>query len=139
MAESISVKRQVNLKVIVTPTFKQQLEAELEEAAQTTQRQLEQLEYAARHYLTELQKQDLNKALQARQEIEGERQRLERLQKEVQERKQQVAHLEEGSEYLRGAIEGVVELRPGDNLEAALGNASLIVKDGVVVEIRDGR
>jgi len=139
MSDALQVKRQVNVKVIVTPAFKAELVAELDEAAQQTQKQLEQLEYAARHYLAELQRQDLNKALEARREIDAERQRLDRLQKEVLERKEQVAQLADGSEYLRGTLESYADLKPGDNFDQVLGGATLVVKDGVVTEIRNGQ
>jgi len=44
--------------------------------------------------------------------------------------------LELGSEYPRGTLEGTVELAEGEDLLEKLGGCQIVVKDGVVVEIR---
>jgi hypothetical protein len=42
-----------------------------------------------------------------------------------------------GSEFVRGLIEGTVEIRKGDNLSEKMGRAEIITKDDIVIEIRD--
>lgn len=52
------------------------------------------------------------------------------------DRKTEIEKLTIGSEYPRGTIEGQVEVKVGDNLFEKLAGILLIVKDGIVVEIR---
>ena len=116
---NLTVRRPVALQVIVTEEFKKELAEELQEAADAAGRRLEQIDYQARHLLAELQRQNLNQAMAARQQIE------------------EVGKLELGAEFPRGTLEGVVDIKDGDNLFAKLGQTAIVVKDGVVVEIRE--
>ena len=45
--------------------------------------------------------------------------------------------LEIGSEYPRGTLEGLVEIKEGDSLFEKLGSSEIVIKDGVVVEVRE--
>ncbi|NIM07360.1 MAG: hypothetical protein GTN69_09770 [Armatimonadetes bacterium] len=134
---SLTIKRPVQVMVIVTEEFKKELSQELQEAADNTQRRIEQMEFQGRRYLADVQRADLNQAMAVRQQLEGEKRKLEQVKKEVQERLEEVSGLEPGSEYPRGALESIVEIKPGDNLLEKLNNAQVIIKDGIVQEIRD--
>jgi hypothetical protein len=72
----------------------------------------------------------------ARQQIDAEKRRLEAIKHELQEHAGEVEKMEVGSEYPRGTSEGTVEVGVGDNLYEKLAGYQLIVKDGLVVEIR---
>ncbi len=136
---SLTITRPIALRVIVTEQFKQEMEAELQEAADTTQRRIDQIDFQARRLLADLQRTDLNQAMQVRQHIEAEKGRHESTRKDLLERVQEVRELELGSEFLRGSLEGTVEIKEGDNLYDKLGKTEIVIKDGVVVEIREPR
>ena len=134
---SLTITRPITLRVIVTEEFKQEMEAELQEAADTTQRRIDQIDFQARRVLADLQRTDLNQAMQVRQQIEAEKDRHESAKKELLERAKQVRELELGSEFPRGTLEGTVEIKEGDNLYDKLAKTEIVIKDGIVVEIRE--
>jgi len=134
---SLTVKRQVAVIAIVTEQFKQELTAELQEAADDTQRRIEHFEFQSRKYVSDLQRTDLTRAMALRQQLEAEKQKHETLHKELLDRLTEVKGLEMGSEFPRGTIEGTVEVAEGDNLFDKVGNAQIVVKDGVIIEIRE--
>jgi len=133
----ITVKRSIGVRVIVNEEFKAELKGELEEAATETQRRIDQMEMHSRRLLAELQRSDLSQAMQARKQIEAERQRHDALKQDIQRQLQDVDKLEIGSEYPRGTVEGVVELNQGDDLVQKLSGSQIVIKDGVIVEIRE--
>ncbi|MCJ7751186.1 MAG: YlqD family protein [Armatimonadetes bacterium] len=117
--------------------FKAQLNSELQEAATETQRRIEQMEMHSRRLLAELQRSDLSQAMQARKQIEAERQRHDALKQDIQRQLQEVDKLEIESEYPLGTVEGVVELNQGDDLVQKLSGSQIVIKDGVIVELRE--
>ena len=133
----ITVKRSIGVRVIVSEEFKAELKSELQEAATETQRRIEQMEMHSRRLLAELQRSDLSQAMQARKQIEAERQRHDALKQDIQRQLQEVDKLEVGSEYPRGTVEGVVELNQGDDLVQKLSGSQIVIKDGVIVELRE--
>ena len=135
---AITVKRPVALHVIVTEDFKEQLAAELQEAADDTQRNIDQMDFQARRYLADLQRTDLQRAMQVRQQIEGERKKQEAVKKEFLDRIVEAKNLELDSEFPRGTLESEVTIEVGDNLFEKLGGSVVVIKDGVITEIREG-
>lgn len=133
----ITVRRSIGLRVIVTEEFKEELRNELQQAADETQRRIDQMEVQSRRLLSGIQGADLTQALQVRRQLEAERQRQTALKEEIQRQMGEAAKLELGTEYPRGTIEGVVELNVGDDLFKKLSGAEIIIKDGEVVEIRE--
>ena len=133
----ITVKRSIGVCVIVSEEFKAELKSELQEAATETQRRIDQMEMHSRRLLAELQRSDLAQAMQARKQIEAERQRHDALKQDIQRQLQEVDKLEIESEYPRGTVEGVVELNQGDDLVQKLSGSQIVIKDGVIVELRE--
>jgi hypothetical protein len=134
---SISVKRSVGVVVIVTEEFKEELKTELRQAAEEAQRRIEQMELQSRRYLAELQRTDLNQAIAARRQIEAERRRQDALKQEIQRQVEEAEKLEIGSEYPRGTLESMVELQHGDDLTDKLTGSQIVIKDGVIVDVRE--
>ncbi len=121
----------------MTEQFREELRNELQQAANETQRRIDQMEMHSRRLLADLQRSDLSQAMQARRQIEAERQRHDALKQDIQRQLQEVDKLEVGSEYPRGTLEGVVELEQGDDLLGKLSGSQIVIKDGVIVEIRE--
>jgi hypothetical protein len=134
---SIAVKRPIQVIAIVTEDLKQELMQELQEAADGTQQRIEQMEFQGRRYLADVQRTNLTQAMAVRQQLEKEKTKYEDIKKELQQRMQEVTALEIGSEYARGTLESEVEIAVGDNLFEKLGRAQVVIKDGVIQEIRE--
>jgi hypothetical protein len=133
---SLTIKRPVAVRVIVTEEYKEQVLKELEEAVQAAQRDVERVEFEGRQLLAGVQSMDLQQALALRRGVEGEKSRREAVKREVQEQLEEVRNWKIGEEKLRGTLESTVDIKEGDDLWEKLQSAEIIIRDGVVVEIK---
>jgi hypothetical protein len=133
---SVTIKRNILLRAIVTDALKDDVAAELQEAADQIEQRVQELDAAGKRYITDLQRTDLQRAMALRQQVEAEKKKQEDVREQLLERKKQVGEWKNDDEVVRGTIEGVVEVNEGDNLAVLLGGTELVVKDDVVVEIR---
>jgi hypothetical protein len=133
---SVTIKRNILLRAIVTDTLKEEVAAELQEAADQIAQRVQELDEAGKRYITDLQRTDLQRAMALRQQVEAEKSKQEEVRGRLLERKKQVGEWKDGDEVVRGTIEGVVDVNEGDNLAVLLGGTEVVVKDDVVVEIR---
>ncbi len=137
MAESIELKRVVMVKAIVTEPFKQNLVKELERAVANLDGQLNQMEGQSKNYLEDLKKKGLmQKAAAFKHQLDEERARQAASKSDLLMKIEEAKRLQVGSEFVQGPLEGPVEVAVGDNLYKKVGGAEIIVKDGVVQEIR---
>src|ERR1041384_5925440 len=130
------LKRQIVLKAIVTERLKESLVAEVHEAMLEVDEAQKELDMQSRRVMLELQRTDLNRAMAFRQQLDVEKRKQEDVKKELQERPTEDQAVEIETEFVRGVLEGSVEIQPGDNLVQKLGRAEIIVKDDIVQEIR---
>jgi DNA repair exonuclease SbcCD ATPase subunit len=132
----ITVKRNVILRAIVTDGLKEQVGRELQQAADEVSERLQQLDASTRAYITDLQRADLQRAMAVRKQIEAEKQKQVELRDALLERKAQIQELQNGTEVIRGTLEGFVEVNVGDDLALLLGGTEILTKDDQVLEIR---
>ena len=79
-----------------------------------------------------------NLSLAERQaQLEAEKRKHEDVKAALQEQLKEYQGLIMGEEFTRGTIDGDVEIKVGDNLDEKLGQAEILVQDGIVKEIRD--
>lgn len=134
---SVTIKREVVLRAIVTDQLKQELAEELQAAADELEQRIRQIDLGTRAYITDLQRADLQQAMTLRKRVEAEKSRHQELRDAILERMKQVEVLDNGSEIIRGTIESSVDVEVGDDLPVLLNGTELVVKDGVVTEIRE--
>ncbi len=137
MPDSVSIKREVILRAIVTEALKTDLDREFSMAIDELDRQITRLDIGARQYVTDLQRTDIQQAMAVRQQIEGEKKRIQQSKDDLIQRRRQVEGLEVDAEIIRGTIESNVEIKVGDNLQTALRGVEIVLKDDEVVEIRE--
>ncbi|MEN6302125.1 MAG: YlqD family protein [Armatimonadia bacterium] len=135
----VLVKRTVVLRAIVTDQLKEQVAAELQAAADEVEQRVQQLDFSTKAYITDLQRADLQRAMQVRKQVEAEKQKQTELRDALMERKAEVAELENGKEVVRGTLESFVEINEGDDLAVLMGGTEIVSKDDIVVEIRQRR
>ncbi len=133
----ITIRRPVFVTAIMTPDLRNELAQELQAAADEVDRRNDQLEFEAKRILG--QNRDLQQAMAIRQRVEQEKQRQQALKDEILKRRDEVLALEDGAEVLRDTVEGLVEVGEGDHLDEILAGAEIVVKDGVVTEVRERR
>jgi YlqD protein len=132
---SITVQRPVIIKTIVTESFKRLYVADLEEAIKRVDAILQQIDVQTRRF--ELERQVTPQTRNIRAQLEMERQRQEATRMELQARLREAQALQLNTEFTQGTIEGLVEVGVGDNLFDKISRTEVIVKDGIVLEIRE--
>jgi len=134
---TVTIKREVVLRSIVTDQLKEELAQELQQAADELEQRIQQLDFSARGYIAELQRADLQQAVNFRKRVEAEKTRHQELRDSMLERRKQVEVLDIGTEIIRGTLESFVEVNVGDDLTVLLAGTEIVTKDGVVIEIRE--
>ena len=134
---SVELKRIVMVKAIVTEAFKQNLSNELQRAITNIDSQLSQMEAQGKNYLEDLKKKGLmQKAAAFKHQIDEEKNRQSAARADLLMKVEEAKNLQIGSEFVQGPLEGPVDVGIGDNLYKKVGGAEIIVKDGVIQEIR---
>lgn len=134
---SVTIKRNVVLRSIVTENLRAELSGELEAAAEELAERIQQLDFQTRAYITDLQRTNLQQAMAVRKQVEAEKARQQELRDALLERKAQVEELKDGDEVIRGTLESYVEIKMGDDISRTLGGVELVTRDNEVIEIRE--
>lgn len=132
---ALTVSRPVVIKAIVTEGFKRLYVQDLEEAIKRVDTIVQQLDMQIRR--TELERQVSPQSRAIRQQLELERARQEGTKAELSMRLREAQELALNSEFTQGTVESLVEVKVGDNLFTKLGRTEIIVKDGIIMEIRE--
>jgi hypothetical protein len=132
---SITVQRPVVIKAIVTEGFKRLYVADLEEAIKRVEAIVQQIDVQARRFDLERQVTPQTRAL--RQQLDLERARQEATRAELGARLHEAQQLTLNEEFTQGTLEGTVEVAVGDNLFDKISRTEIIVKDGIIMEIRE--
>lgn len=135
--KTVELKRVVMVKAIVTEAFKQNLVKELERAVGNIDTQTTQMSERSKAYLDGLKKKGLNqKAVAFKHQMEDERNRQAAAKADLTMKIAEAQKLQLGSEFVQGPLEGPVHVSIGDNLYKKVGGAEIIVKDGIIQEVR---
>lgn len=137
------LKRPVNVKVIVTPRWKEEVQQQLQNQINQLDGQLQQLEMQGQRMVSEVQKQANDPEDPAiAQQVSNLQQQVNQRKSELLERKnqalqqlQQVQLLEMDKEVGQGTIDSFVQIEQGDNLVRKM-QVEILLRDGVVEEIR---
>jgi hypothetical protein len=135
--DSIELKRVVMVKAIVTEAFKENLIRELERAIRNLEDQATKIEDQSKAYFENLkQKGMVQRANTFKQQLEDERARQIAAKSDLLMKIEDAKNLQLNNEVVQGPLEGPVEVAVGDNLYKKIGGAEIIVKDGIIQEIR---
>ncbi|BAP17564.1 MAG: YlqD family protein [cyanobacterium endosymbiont of Epithemia adnata isolate EadnSB Bon19] len=140
---SLLLKRPITLKIIVTTTWKQEAQQQLQAQITQLDDQMQQIEIQGQRTITEIQKQSISPpGPTVTEQIDNIRLQINEKKSEMLENKnqflqqmQQVQLLELDQEVVQGQMESFFRLEKGDNLLKKL-NVEIVVRDGVVEEIR---
>jgi NADH dehydrogenase/NADH:ubiquinone oxidoreductase subunit G len=137
------LKRVVNIKAIVTPLWKEEVQQQLQAQINQIDQQLQQLDIQGQRAIAEVQKQNLQPpGPQTLQQIESIQYQVNQKKSELLEQKnqslqnlQQVQLLELDQEVNQFQMEGFFRVEPGDNLISKM-QVEVVLRDGIVEEIR---
>ena len=139
---TLQIKRQITVRAVVTPRWKEDAERELSNAVSNADAQLSQLEQEGQQVIDEIRRQSANpldprvqeQVGSVQQQVAAKRAEIEQQRGQMLEQQRQVRELEMGQIVEQGQLESVVEVRVGDNLVEKL-QAAVLVRDGVVEAI----
>lgn len=137
------LRRAINVKVIVTPRWKEEAQQQLQSQINQIDSQLQQLEMQGQRMVSEIQKQSLKPpGPQTVQQIENVQLQVNQRKSELLEQKnqslqqlQQVQMLEMEQEVSQGQIESLFVAEKGDNLVRKM-QVEVLLRDGVIEDIR---
>ena len=144
MVETIQLMRQVAVKAIVTENFKNQVATEINRNLQQIDAELQQLEFKGKRAIADLEKRagqpvppEVRIQIETiRQQVEAEKLRLLQLKEEMMAQNQALTELPVGSVVTQFTVENPIEVRIGENIFQRLEGGEILVKDGVIQEIR---
>ena len=140
--ESISIKRSIAIKAIVTPTWKQDAENEISKAISSTDQQLSQLEQEGQQVVSNIRSQAANpldprvqdQVGQIQQQIAAKRNEFEEQKRSLLQQQNQVRDLKMDDIVDQGQIDSFCNVTVGDNLIKKM-QVSITVKDGIIQSI----
>ena len=140
--DSISIKRSIAIKAIVTPTWKQDAENEISKAISSTDQQLSQLEQEGQQVVSNIRSQAANpldprvqeQVGQIQQQIAAKRNELEEQKRNLLQQQNQVRDLKMDDVVDQGQIDSFCDVSVGDNLIKKM-QVSITVKDGIIQSI----
>ena len=141
---SISIKRPITVRAVVTPTWKEEAEREISNGIATADQQLAQLEQEGQQVVDQVRRQSANpldprvqeQVANIQQQVAGKRAELEEQKRNLLQQQAQVRELEMDQIVEQGQLESSCELSVGDNLVQKMQGA-IVVKDGVVQSIEE--
>jgi hypothetical protein len=135
--KSVELKRVVMVKAIVTEAFKQNLVKELERAVSNIDTQTAQIDQRSKAYLDNLKSKGLNQRAAAfKHQMAEEKSKQAAAKADLSMKIEEAKKLKLGTEFVQGPLEGPVIVGMGDNLYKKVGGAEILVKDGIIQEIR---
>ena len=141
---SISIKRSIAIKAIVTPTWKEDAEKELSNAISAVDQQLSQLEQEGQQIVSNIRSQSLNpldprvqeQVGQVQQQVGAKRNELEEQKRNLLKQQSQVRDLKMDEIVDQGQVDSFCDVSVGDNLIKKM-QVSITVKDGIIQSINN--
>ncbi|NEP06871.1 MULTISPECIES: YlqD family protein [Okeania] len=137
------LKRAINVRVVVTPRWKEEAQQQLQTQINNLDSQLQQIEIQGQKAIAEIRKQSVQPpGPQVQQQINNIQAQIGQKKNEFVEQKnqalqqlQQVQTLELEQEVSQGQIESVFTADVGDNLIKKM-QVEVLLRDGVIEEVR---
>jgi Skp family chaperone for outer membrane proteins len=137
------LKRAVNIKVIVTPRWKEEVQQQLQTQINRMDAQLQQIENQGQRMAAEIQKQSgqpnnptlMQQISNIQLQVNQKKSELLEQKNQILQQLQQVQLLEMEQEVTQGTIDGFFRVETGDNMIRKM-QVEVLLRDGVVQEIR---
>ena len=142
--ETLTIKRTISIKAIVTSTWKEDAENELSKAISATDQQLSQLEQEGQQVVSNIRSQSINpldprvqeQVSQIQQQVAGKRNELEEQKRNLLQQQNQVRELKLDDIVEQGQVDSFCEVSVGDDLIKKM-QVSITVKDGIIQSIEN--
>ena len=142
---TLSIKRSITIRAVVTPAWKEEAERELSAGIATTDQQLAQLEQEGQQVVDDVRRQSANpldprvqeQVSQVQQQVAAKRAELEEQKRNMLQQQAQVRELEMEQIVDQGQLESFCDIQVGDNLVSKM-QVAVVVRDGVIESIQQG-
>ena len=142
---TLSIKRSITIRAVVTPAWKEEAERELSAGIATTDQQLAQLEQEGQQVVDDIRRQSANpldprvqeQVAQVQQQVAAKRAELEEQKRNMLQQQAQVRELEMEQIVDQGQLESFCDIQVGDNLVSKM-QVAVVVRDGVIESIQQG-
>ena len=142
---TLSIKRSITIRAVVTPAWKEEAERELSAGISTTDQQLAQLEQEGQQVVDDVRRQSANpldprvqeQVAQVQQQVAAKRAELEEQKRNLLQQQAQVRDLEMEQVVDQGQLESFCDIQVGDNLVSKM-QVVVVVRDGVIEAIEQG-
>ena len=142
--ETVSIKRTISIKAIVTPKWKEDAEIELSKAISSADQQLSQLEQEGQQVVNNIRSQSVNpldprvqeQVAQIQQQVAAKRSEIEEQKRNLLQQQNQVRELKNDDIVEQGQVDSFCDVSVGDNLINKM-QVSIIVKDGIIQSIEN--
>ena len=142
---TLSIKRSITIRAVVTPAWKEEAERELSAGISTTDQQLAQLEQEGQQVVDDVRRQSANpldprvqeQVAQVQQQVAAKRAELEEQKRNILQQQAQVRELEMEEIVDQGQLESFCDIKVGDNLVSKM-QVAVVVRDGVIESIEQG-
>ena len=139
---SISIKRSIAIKAVVTPTWKEDAEKDLSKAISNIDQQLSQLEQEGQQIVNNIRSQSVNpldprvqeQVSQVQQQVAAKRNEIEEQKRNLLQQQSQVRELKMDEIVDQGQVDSFCDVTVGDNLIKKM-QVSITVKDGIIQSI----
>ena len=139
---SLSIKRSINVRAVVTPRWKEDAEREISNAIAGSDAQLAQLEQEGQQLVDAIRSQSINpldprvqeQVASVQEQVAAKRSELEEQKRQLIEQQRQVRDFEMEQIVYQGQLESLCDVRVGDNLVEKL-QVAIVVRDGVIEAI----
>lgn len=143
VTSSLMLKRPITVKAIVTDRWKEEVQQQLQNQINQSDKQIQQLEAQGMKTIGEIQKQSKDPSnIQVVKQIDNIKGQITQKKGELLNKKsqllqqlQQVQTLELNQEVVQAQMESFFRVEKGDNLVKKL-NVEVVIRDGIVEDIR---
>ena len=141
---SLSIKRSIAIKAVVTPTWKEDAENELSNAISAVDQKLSQLEQEGQQIVSNIRSQSVNpldprvqeQVGQVQQQVSAKRNELEEQKRNLLQQQSQVRGLKMDEIVDQGQVDSFCDVSVGDDLIKKM-QVSITVKDGIIQSINN--
>ena len=139
---SLSIKRSITVRAVVTPRWKEDAEREISNAIAGSDAQLAQLEQEGQQLVDAIRSQSINpldprvqeQVASVQEQVAAKRAELEEQKRQLIEQQRQVRDLEMEQIVDQGQLESFCDVRVGDNLVEKL-QVAVVVRDDLIEAI----
>ena len=142
---TLTIKRSITIRAVVTPSWKEEAERELSNGIATSDQQLAQLEQEGQQVVDQVRRQSANpldprvqdQVAQVQEQVAAKRSELEEQKRNLLQQQAQVRELEMDQIVEQGQLDSFCDIKVGDNLVSKM-QVSVVVRDGVIESIDQG-